>query len=350
MCRDRATPGRIGAQWDEPGAMIDISSLTMTDIIRLQNQLQQELTRRFERSLLLMFSDIVGSTPYFARFGDAAGRQLQQLHFDVLGGCIAAAQGRIVDTSGDGAFCAFPSADAAMQGVIAFQQRLAGENVHRGRQHQLQVRIGLHWGRVLSDGVAVSGDAVNLCARVSSSAEPGEVRLTREVFQELGRAQRLNCRALGGVMLKGVAQAVPLLALEWRDESRFPRHLVIEETRESLQLPPQDIVTFGRLSEHDGVRANDVVLSHPDPERSRQISRWHFELRRVADGMRLLSLSDSATEVDGVVVPKGRDAPVAAGSCIRVAGVLSLRMLGPARGSGDDDGESTMMFSNTNLL
>ena len=54
--------------------MIDLSTLGMTEIVRLQNQLQQELRRRFERSLLMAFSDIVGSTPYFARFGDAVGR------------------------------------------------------------------------------------------------------------------------------------------------------------------------------------------------------------------------------------------------------------------------------------
>ena len=59
--------------------MVELSTLSMTDIIRLQNQLQQELTRRFERKLVLLFSDIVGSTGYFAQWGDAAGRQLQQL-------------------------------------------------------------------------------------------------------------------------------------------------------------------------------------------------------------------------------------------------------------------------------
>jgi len=38
--------------------------------IRLQNELQQELTRRFLRHAALAFSDIVGSIEYFARFGE----------------------------------------------------------------------------------------------------------------------------------------------------------------------------------------------------------------------------------------------------------------------------------------
>jgi class 3 adenylate cyclase len=330
--------------------MIELSTLTMTEIIRLQNQLQQELTRRFERQMLLVFSDIVGSTPYFARFGDAAGRQLQQLHFDLLGQCFGAAQGRIVDTAGDGAFCAFPSADAAVQGLIALQQRMALENAARGRQHQLQLRIGMHWGPVLSDGVAVSGDSVNLCARVASSADPGEIRLTRQVFQELDRAARLMCRALGNVPLKGLATPIEVMALDWRDAARFPRRLRIEETGEEITLPQQDIVSFGRLAEHDGQRANDVVLSHPDPELSRQISRWHFELRRVADGLRLRALSDGSTEVDGQMVARGVDTPVLSGTRIRVADVLSLSLVGPRHAEADADSDSTMMVRRTRPL
>ena len=322
---------------------MDLSTLTMTEIIRLQNQLQQELTRRFERQMLLVFTDIVGSTPYFARFGDAAGRQLQQLHFDLLGHCFGPVQGRIVDTAGDGAFCAFPSADAAVRGLINLQQRMAQENAARGRQHQMQLRMGMHWGPVLSDGVAVSGDAVNLCARVASSSDPGEIRMTRPVFQELGPMLRLMCRTLGSVMLKGVAAPVEVLALDWRDASLFPRRLRIEETGEEITLPQQDIVSFGRLPEHDGQRANDVVLSHPEPELSRQISRWHFELRRVPEGLRVRALSDNGTEIDGVMAARGMDVPVVSGTRIRVAEVLTLCLVGPQRMTADEDADSTMM-------
>ena len=46
------------------------NGLSMTEIIRLRDLLSKALTRRFERPLALAFSDVVGSTPYFARFGD----------------------------------------------------------------------------------------------------------------------------------------------------------------------------------------------------------------------------------------------------------------------------------------
>ncbi len=326
--------------------MLDFATLTMTEIIRLQNQLQQELTRRFERPLLLLFSDIVGSTPYFARYGDSAGRQMQQLHFDLLEAALGDNHGRIVDTAGDGAFCVFPRADAAVAGVIAFQQALALANEARAHAHQLRVRLGMHWGTALTDGVVVSGDAVNLCARVAESAEPGTIRLTRPVFQELGPVHRLSCHSIGAVALKGVTGAVELFDFDWRDLSAFPRRLRIVETGVDITLPQQDIITLGRLLEHDGVRANDIVLAHPDPDKARQISRWHLELRRVADGMHLRVLSDSGTEIDGQQVERGSETPVRAGSQIRVADVLTLVLEGPQHADeADDDGGRTMMRS-----
>ncbi|HEX4233795.1 MAG TPA: adenylate/guanylate cyclase domain-containing protein [Caldimonas sp.] len=323
--------------------MTELSTLSMTEIIRLQNQLQNELRRRFERSLLMAFSDIVGSTAYFARFGDATGRQLHQLHFDLLGKAAADAQGRIVDAVGDGVFCVFPDVEAGVRGIVEFQQAMARENAARAREHQLAVRIGLHWGSVLTDGAMVTGDSVHVAARVARAAEPGGVCLTRGVFLELGPGQRLHCHPIGTRELKGVAQPVELLELDWRDPAAFPRRVLIEETGEQIALPQKDIVSFGRLHEPDGARANDIVLQHPDPALTRQISRWHFELRRGPDGLRLRTLSDGLTTIDGRTVGKGADVPVRSGTRIGVANILTLRLTDLAHAAADDEDSRTMI-------
>jgi class 3 adenylate cyclase len=323
--------------------MIEISTLSMTEIVRLQSQLQQELRRRFERSLLMAFSDIVGSTPYFARFGDAVGRQLHQLHYDLLAQVAGEAQGRIVDAVGDGVFCVFPGAEAGVRGIVAFQQAMARENAARARDHQLAVRIGLHWGSVLTDGAMVTGDSVHVAARVARAAEPGGVYLTRQVFHELGPSLRLHCQPIGRRELKGVTQPADLLELDWRDPAAFPRRVLIEETGQHIALPQQDIVSFGRLNEHAGARANDIVLVHPDSERTRKISRWHFELRRVPDGLRLRTLSEGLTTVDGRPVDKGADVAVRSGTRIGVAETLTLRLAGAAQAAGDEEDNRTMI-------
>ena len=309
--------------------MIDPGVLSMKEIIQLLKELQQELTRRFERHVTLVFSDIVGSTEYFSRFGDAAGYQLQQLHSGLWEECLPAVGGRIVDLAGDGAFMTFPAADGAIEAVIEFQKRMSRENVTRARNRQLRARIGIHSGPVLTDGELVRGDSVNLCARVAASANPGEIRLTREVFQEAALEHRLNCQPLGRVTLKGIVQPADLLALDWRDRSMFPEKVYIEETNAEIMLPKQDIIGFGRLREYEGLAANDVVMDVLAPDQSKRISRWHFELRRQEDGFRLCALSDSATEVDGKLIAKGQSAVVKAGSRVRVAEVLTLLFVAP---------------------
>ncbi len=311
----------------------DPATLSMTEIIRLQNLLSQELSRRFEISAALGFTDIAGSTAYFARFGDEAGRQLQQLHIDLLEQCLPAHGGRIVDTAGDGAFTVWPGAAAAAEAMTSLLHRISVENEHRARDHQLTLRIGIHWGRVLSDGVQVTGDAVNLCARIATSADPGQIRLSRDLFQELGIAHRLLCRPIGPVELKGVGRSVELMGLEWRDPSRFPTAVLVRETGQVIPMPAQDIISFGRLEIIEGMSANDIVLALPDPAATRQISRWHFELRRRSTGYSLRAVSSQLTQVDGRPVPHGEEVPVKPGSTVELASVMTLQFVG---GQGHD--------------
>jgi class 3 adenylate cyclase len=327
------------------GVPVDLEGLTLTEMIQLQTALGEALKRRFEKQLCLCFSDVVGSTPYFARFGDAAGRGLQQRHFDVLAQALARHGGRVVDTAGDGAFTVFPSADAAADACITIENLISAQNASYAREHQLIVRIGLHWGPALTDGNAVTGDAVNFAARVASSGGPGEIRLSKTAFRELSTEKRLRCKGLEPVLLKGVAEPVELMVMEWRDRSAFPSRAKVLETGEEIPLPPQDTITFGRLRERNGIIANDVVLSLPDPEQSKMMSRWHFELRRSPDGFTLRSVTDQTTEVDGKPLARGAEAPIKPGTTVKLAKVMTLEFLADAPLRPPDDAGSATKYT-----
>jgi class 3 adenylate cyclase len=316
----------------------DFENLTLTELVRLQSELSQSLTRRFERRLALTFSDIVGSTAYFARFGDEAGRQLQQRHLDLLHKVLPKHQGRLVDTAGDGAFCCFPTAAQAAEAMVELQTGISFDNASRARHQQLIVQIGIHHGRVLTDGNAVVGDGVNFCARVAASGGCAEIRVSRDTFFELPPILRLSCRKLAPLELKGIAGAIELLVLDWRDRALFPTSAKVAETGETIHLPDQDILTCGRLKESAGIPANDIVLSLSDPQLTMHISRWHFELRRQPDGLFLRQVSDGMTEVNGVRVPKGEQVPVRSGFTVAVARVMTLEFIAaPAPVSAPSD-------------
>jgi predicted component of type VI protein secretion system len=106
----------------------------------------------------------------------------------------------------------------------------------------------------------------------------------------------------------------------------------IDESREELALPRQDVISFGRLdSLADGTRANDVVFTHPSESAQLAISRWHFELRRTRAGYVLRTLSSQTTEVDGKPVAHGEEVLVRAGTVVQLAHVMTLRFHGAER-------------------
>ena len=119
---------------------IDLDALSFTEMIQLQLQLGESLKARFAKQLCLTFTDVVGSTPYFARLGDAAGRGLQQRHLDLWGKEVNANHGRIVDTAGDGAFSVFESCEQAATALIALGGAVSAQNTGYAREHQLIVR------------------------------------------------------------------------------------------------------------------------------------------------------------------------------------------------------------------
>jgi class 3 adenylate cyclase len=305
----------------------DFDHLSLNEIIRLQNQLSSILSRRFERVLALVFSDIVSSTAYFNRFGDEAGRRLQQQHLDLLDPVLQRSHGRLVDTAGDGAFICFDLAEEAVTALARFQCLLLEHNARVNKEHPLTTRTGIHWGPVLTDGTIVTGDAVNLCARLAATAQPAEIRLTHAAFLELPNHERSRCHPLGAVTLTGIAYPVDIMEFAWRDRSRFPTAVLIDETQQKITLPKQTIITFGRLRELNGVKANDIVLELTDLHMTQQISRWHLEVRRETDGLIIRSVSNQITEVNGRLLGRGEETPISIGAVVRLSRVMTLRFV-----------------------
>ncbi|MFT3713689.1 MAG: adenylate/guanylate cyclase domain-containing protein [Archangium sp.] len=312
--------------------------LSMTELIRLQDVLSKAIVRRFEKRLALVFADVVGSTPYFARFGDEAGRKLQQRLYDQVNHAITPEGGRVVDTAGDGVFLCFDSVAAAARAMVALQRNIVRDNDSRAPDHRLHVRIGVHAGPVLTDGKQVTGDAVNFCSRVAGSAAPGEIRLSINAHGELTDVEmRLRSRRQRGVELKGVAAPQDLFTLDWLDASKFPSLVRFADGNE-VRLPTLDVIRFGRLREQDGVVANDVVIALSDPNLQSRISRWHFELHRRADGFFLRAVSTSTTEIDGKAVTRGEDVLLKPGSKVTLGGALTLEFR-----AEDFSGENTLL-------
>jgi class 3 adenylate cyclase len=123
--------------------------------------------------------------------------------------------GEEVGTQGDGFLAQFPSpADAVLCAVDI--QREVRDVAAAGLG--LRLRIGVHAGEAVHDDGDLIGRVVNLAARVTGEAEPGEILVTEPVADYVGGRLHLEDRGLRD--LRGVPQPRHLLAVDWSDSDQ----------------------------------------------------------------------------------------------------------------------------------
>src|SRR5207245_10826665 len=105
-------------------------------------------------------------------------------------------RGTIVQRLGDGSMSMFPSSLAAVQAAVAVQQELAPQDV--------LVRIGVHSGEVVVEPERLTGDAVNVAARIESFAVPGGVLLSDAAYEQIMNRSDVVAVPLGRFRLKNV--------------------------------------------------------------------------------------------------------------------------------------------------
>ena len=155
--------------------------------------------------LILLFTDIVGSTQALVELGDERWRSLLGRYLAAVRAELARYGGHEVNTAGDAFFATFDRPMAGLQCAwgIRASVKLLG----------LGIRTGLHLGAVEMRGEQVSGLAVHAAARVMAAAGDGEILVSAAVRDALtDPAVALDDR--GSHELKGVPGAWQLYAVQ----------------------------------------------------------------------------------------------------------------------------------------
>lgn len=143
----------------------------------------------------VLFTDLVGSTERAAALGDRAWRDVLTRHHAEVRRELARFRGEEVDSAGDGFFCRFDGPARAMACARAI--------VDAAKEHDLDVRSGIHTGECELVGDKIAGIAVVTGARISSLAAPGEV-LVSSTVKDLVAGSGLSFADRGEHDLKGV--------------------------------------------------------------------------------------------------------------------------------------------------
>ncbi len=151
----------------------------------------------------VLFVDVVGSTEFAAELGDRTWRLAQERFEQIVHTALAAFDGSLESTAGDGVLATFDGPTRA----IGCARRIRDE----ARNGSLDVRSGVHVGEIIRRPDGVSGLAVHIGARVSALARPGEVLVTRTV-RDLVVGSGLAFEERGEHELKGVPYTWALYA------------------------------------------------------------------------------------------------------------------------------------------
>jgi class 3 adenylate cyclase len=160
----------------------------------------------------VLFTDLVGSTELADRLDPDAAHALRREHFTLLRDAVTAHGGIEIKNLGDGLMVVFPSVRDALAGAVAIQQHIERRN--RGRDHRLEVRIGLSTGDATMDEGDYFGPPVVEAARLCAAASGGSI-LTTDLVRLHGNRTGHAFRLLGEHTFKGLHDPVLVMELEW---------------------------------------------------------------------------------------------------------------------------------------
>jgi adenylate cyclase len=156
----------------------------------------------------VLFVDVVESVRLMEENESDVVRRWRQLVVDVEKHILPPHGGRLVKSLGDGLLVEFPTVPPAVKAAFALQRAVAGINSGVSPNQHILLRMGVHCGHLIADDRDVYGSQVNLAARLTGLAGPGEIVVSADVHDQLTPILDADIEDLGSCYLKHVREPV----------------------------------------------------------------------------------------------------------------------------------------------
>ncbi|HYT80224.1 MAG TPA: adenylate/guanylate cyclase domain-containing protein [Actinomycetota bacterium] len=206
------------------------------------------------KTVTILFCDVTGSTALGEELDPESLREVIQRYFTEMRAVIERHGGTVEKFIGDAVMAVFgvpqiheDDALRAVRTAIDMQSALEALNVdiERGWGTRIQARIGVNTGEVLASDPAsgqsfVSGDAVNVAARLEQAAEPGEILLGESTYRLVRAAV--------------IAEPLEPLSVKGKAEPLSAYRLLVVETGAEILPRRFDSPLVGRTKELAAIR------------------------------------------------------------------------------------------------
>ncbi|MBV8472483.1 MAG: hypothetical protein JO107_11870 [Hyphomicrobiales bacterium] len=153
----------------------------------------------------ILVSDVVGYSRLASVDEERTLATLRALRSDVVAPAVAAHNGRIVKSTGDGALVEFRSVVDSVRCALEIQQTMSRRNAGVSRDRRILFRIGIHVGDVVEeDDGDLMGHGVNVAARLEGVAKPGAICLSEDAYRQVKAKLDLKVTDLGKTQLKNI--------------------------------------------------------------------------------------------------------------------------------------------------
>ncbi len=157
----------------------------------------------------ILAADVAGYSRLTGADEEGTVARLRALRHELVDPVVAANNGRVVKTTGDGRIVEFASVVDAVRCAIEVQRKMATRNADVAPDKRIEFRVGIHLGDVIveSDG-DLMGDGVNIAARLEGIAEPGGVCLSDDAYRQARDKVSAEFVDLGEQRLKNIVRPI----------------------------------------------------------------------------------------------------------------------------------------------
>lgn len=182
----------------------------------------REMSDRIQRKLAaIVAADVTGYSRMMAADEPGTIQAVRSLQHDLIQPLTDIHGGRIVKTMGDGFLMEFASIVAAVEAAIKLQGSLETSNKEHPEDKRVLLRIGIHVGDIVVEGLDILGDGVNVAARIEPLAAPGGIAISDEAYRQIRDRLDVEWADGGSHDVKNIAR--PIRVWHWTGAHAKPR-------------------------------------------------------------------------------------------------------------------------------